>query len=119
MIRNRENVKPFVTKDGSTVRELYQPGSSPAHGCSVAEACVGRGEETEVHLHRRSQEFYYILEGSGTMRLGDERLVVRPGDAILIPPGTSHNVRAESRRLRILCICTPPYADDDTFLQKK
>ena len=116
MIRNRENVEPFVTKDGSTVWELYHPGSSSTNGCSIAEACVRRGEETESHLHRRSQEIYYILEGAGTMWLGEEQIIIRPGDAILIPPAVPHRVRAESRHLRILCISTPPYSHADTEL---
>jgi mannose-6-phosphate isomerase-like protein (cupin superfamily) len=38
-----------------------------------------------------------------------------PGDAILIPPGARHQIRAEDTRLRFLCCCVPPYSDSDTF----
>jgi mannose-6-phosphate isomerase-like protein (cupin superfamily) len=106
-----------VTKDRSTIRELFHPDNSPVKGFSVAEAIVGKGQETDAHIHHRSQEIYYLLEGAGTMHLGESTLKVKKGDAILIPPGTLHNVKAdEGREIRILCICYPPYAHGDTEL---
>jgi mannose-6-phosphate isomerase-like protein (cupin superfamily) len=119
MIRNRSNISSYVTKDGSEIWELYHPDSSPLKGASVAEALVAAGQETEAHVHRRSQEIYYILEGSGDMRLGPEEKQVREGDAILIPPGTPHQIRNTSPgALRILCICCPPYSHEDTELEQ-
>ncbi len=115
MMRNRSNISSYVTKDGSRIWELFHPDSSPVAGFSVAEALVGPGEETVAHVHRRSQEVYYVLEGSGNMRLGDEALAVGPGDAILILPATRHNIKnTGAGALRILCICSPPYAHGDT-----
>lgn len=115
MMRNRSNISYYVTKDGSGIWELFHPDSSPVAGFSVAEALVGPGEDTVPHVHRRSQEVYYILEGSGEMRLGDGELNVGPGDAILILPGTRHDIKnTGTGALRILCICSPPYAHEDT-----
>jgi mannose-6-phosphate isomerase-like protein (cupin superfamily) len=106
-----------VTKDRSTIRELFHPDNSPLSGFSVAEADLGKGLEADVHVHRRSQEIYYLLEGAGTMQLGESTLKVKKGDAILIPPGTAHNIKAdEGCDIRILCICSPPYAHEDTEL---
>jgi mannose-6-phosphate isomerase-like protein (cupin superfamily) len=116
LIRNRENVESYVTKDKSVIRELYHPGSSPVKDVSVAEAYVKACDETEAHVHITSQEIYYIIEGSGTMRLGDSLFGVTTGDAILVPPGMPHNVRAGGNGVRILCICSPPYSHEDTEL---
>jgi mannose-6-phosphate isomerase-like protein (cupin superfamily) len=46
--------------------------------------------DAQLHYHERCTEFYYILEGAGTMQVGDETVEVRPGTALLIPPGTPH-----------------------------
>jgi mannose-6-phosphate isomerase-like protein (cupin superfamily) len=117
-MRNRSNVSSYVTKDGSRIWEIFHPGSSPVEGFSVAEALVEAGQVTEAHVHRKSQEIYYVLEGRGTLRLGDEALSVSPGDAVLIPPGTPHNIQnTGAGELRILCICSPPYSHDDTALE--
>jgi mannose-6-phosphate isomerase-like protein (cupin superfamily) len=46
--------------------------------------------DAKLHYHERCTEYYYILEGTGTMQVGDETVEVRPGTAILIPPGCPH-----------------------------
>jgi mannose-6-phosphate isomerase-like protein (cupin superfamily) len=120
MMRDRANIPSFVTKDGSRVRELFHPDSSPVRGFSVAEALVEPGQETAAHVHHESQEIYYILEGRGTMMLGGEALVVSAGNAVFIPPGTPHNIKnTRAGALRILCICCPPYSHDDTALEAR
>lgn len=119
MIRNRSHISSYVTKDGSAIRELFHPSSSPVEGISVAEATVMPGQETAAHRHNASQEIYYVLEGRGSMTLGGDARDVRKGDAILIPPGTVHRIRnAGDKKLRFLCICHPPYSHDDTALER-
>ena len=40
------------------------------------------------------------------------------GDAILIPAGAWHEIRADADgELRFLCCCAPPYSDEDTFFE--
>lgn len=116
-MHNRTNIDSYVTKDGSRVWELFHPDSSAVEGFSVAEAVVEPGQGTEAHRHRLSQEVYYVLEGSGVMRLGEDAFIVACGDAILIPPGTSHSIKnSGADALHILCTCCPPYSHDDTEL---
>ncbi len=118
MIHNHSNIFSYVTKDNSTIWELYHPGSSPVKDVSVAEALVEPGRDTEMHRHRRSQEIYYILEGEGEMRLGEETLKVKQYDAVLIPPGTPHRMKNTGKSgLRMLCVCSPPYSHEDTLLE--
>ncbi|HTY92053.1 MAG TPA: cupin domain-containing protein [Methanocella sp.] len=117
MIRRRSNISSYVTKDGSRIWELFHPESSPVKDVSTAEALVEAGQETETHVHRKSQEIYYILEGSGDMRLGSKTMAVVSGDVVLIPPGMRHSIKnTDTKILRILCICSPPYSHVDTEL---
>ena len=82
----------------------------------VAQATIEAGQATVRHYHRDSEEIYYLVEGSGEMELDGERSAVRCGDAILIPPGAWHRIRADrSGPVRLLCACAPPYRDEDTF----
>ena len=118
MIRNHVNTFSYVTKDKSTIRELFHPGTTPVKGVSVAEATVDPGRDTESHRHLQSQEIYYILEGDGEMRLGGEAFKIKRYDGILIPPGTPHFVKNSGKStLRMLCICSPPYSHEDTLLE--
>ena len=45
------------------------------------------------HTHEREDETFYVLEGTPTFRLGDERVVAGPGDFVNIPRGLLHCFR--------------------------
>jgi len=113
-IRNREQQVPFTTKDGSTIRSLLDLSNAPVVNQSLAEATLPAGGETERHYHKVSEELYYLLAGSGVMEIDGITREVVPGDAILIPPGAWHQIRA-TEPLRFLCCCAPPYAHEDTY----
>ena len=113
-IRNREKQAPFTTKDGSTIRSLLDLSNAPVARQSLAEATLPAGSSTARHHHKLSEEFYYLLDGRGLMEIDGEEREVGPGDAILIPAGAWHQIRA-IEPLRFLCSCAPPYAHEDTF----
>lgn len=115
-IRSRDAATPFATKDGSTIREFLGLATAPVRNQSLAEATVGPGQQTERHYHRESEEFYYVLEGTGELEVDGERTRVAPGDAILIPPGAWHQIHAD-KELRFLCCCAPPYRHEDTYFE--
>ncbi|MCL2660781.1 MAG: cupin domain-containing protein [Acidobacteriaceae bacterium] len=115
IIRNIESQKPFTTKDSSTIRSILDRANAPVQNQSLAEASLPAGARTEPHCHKLTEEFYFILDGAGEMTVGDETRTVAEGDAILIPPGARHTIRAV-RPLRFLCCCAPPYAHEDTYL---
>ncbi len=109
---NYSDIKPFITKDGSTIREFMR-----GMGQSLAEAIVTPGMTTLLHKHIRSEEFYHITEGEGRMRLGAEEFAVRKGDTVNITPGTLHQItNTGDTELKILCACSPPYEHEDTEL---
>lgn len=110
-IRNRDrDAAPFVTKDGSTIREYLHTSRQ-----SLAEASLEAGQSTRRHYHAASEEIYLVVEGAGTLEVDGETCEVGPGDAILIPPGAWHELTAGADDVRLLCCCVPAYADDDTF----
>ena len=107
---------PFTTKDGSTIRSILDRTNAPVQKQSLAEARVPAGGGTQRHYHRLAEEFYFILEGRGVMEIDGATRAVGPGDAILIPAGAWHSIRAEEA-LRFLCCCAPPYAHEDTYFE--
>jgi mannose-6-phosphate isomerase-like protein (cupin superfamily) len=116
-VANLAQLEPFVTKDGSSIRELAGPVSLPTAHQSLAEATVPVGGQTEEHYHRNTEELYLFTSGVGRMRLGDEEREVRAGDCVVIPPGAPHKLfNTGEDALVLLCCCAPPYAHDDTVL---
>ena len=111
-----EDQPPFTTADGSTIRSILDPTNAPVEKQSLAEATLPPLGATQRHFHRLSEEFYFILEGGGTMEINGEESLVGPGDAILIPAGAWHQIRStENEALRFLCCCAPPYSHSDTY----
>jgi len=117
-MKNRyDDIAPYITKDGSEIRELMHPGTHPVRHQSLAEARVAPGGRTQLHRHTRTEELYHITAGHGRMTLGDTVFAVAPGDSVCIRPGTPHcieNTGAET--LSILCCCAPAYTHEDTEL---
>ena len=108
-VQSLDAAQPFTTKDGSTIRELHHTESQ-----SLAEATLPAGRPTQRHYHRVSEEIYFLLEGEGDLEVDGETRRVRPGEAILIPPGAWHQITGTTQ-LRFLCCCAPPYSHDDTY----
>ena len=115
-IRRLSEQEPFTTRDGSTIRSILDRSNAPVAQQSLAEASLPEGGATERHYHRRSEEIYFLLEGEGCMEIDGEERVVGPGDAVLIPAGAWHQIRA-LQPLRFLCCCAPPYAHEDTYFE--
>lgn len=109
-------VVPYKTKDGSTIRELMHPQVQGNLNQSLAQAVVGIAEKTLNHYHKVTEELYYIEKGYGVITLDEIMLEVSPGDTVLIKPGVNHCIENSGEtEMLILCCCAPAYSHDDTF----
>ena len=116
-IINRASTTPFTTKDGSEIRELLAYRNSCIRNQSLAEATIAVGSATQEHYHPKSEEIYYILSGTGRMKIDGEIQEVGPLDAIAIPPGAHHKIlNTGPVPLVLLCCCAPGYENDDTVM---
>ncbi len=110
-------IEPYVTRDGSVIRELMHPGVHGNRAQSLAEATVPAGGSTLLHRHHATEEVYHFTAGSGRMRLDERWFHVQAGDTVCIPPGTAHALEnTGDADLRLLCACTPAYSHEDTEL---
>jgi uncharacterized cupin superfamily protein len=77
-------------------------------GCSWIELPPGK-KSWPMHYHCVNEESIYILEGEGTLRIGEEKVAVRAGDYISFRAGKddAHQmINTSSAPLRYLCIST-------------
>jgi mannose-6-phosphate isomerase-like protein (cupin superfamily) len=114
---NIDDSAPFITKDGSSIREAAGPVSLPTANQSLAEATVPPGTSTDEHYHRVTEEIYYFVAGAGRIRVEGEERLVRPGDCVVLPPGARHKLFNDADEpLVLLCSCAPAYSDADTVI---
>ena len=116
-IKNLNEVPPFITKDGSEIRELLAHRNSAIRQQSLAEARLPVGGATQEHYHVKTEEIYYLTHGIGRMRIEGESREVKAGDAVAILPGQKHKLwNTGPETLRLLCCCAPAYEHDDTVI---
>jgi mannose-6-phosphate isomerase-like protein (cupin superfamily) len=82
-IKSLDDAPPFITKDGSEIRELLAHRNSVIRNQSLAEARVPVGGSTQEHYHARAEEIYFITAGRGRMRIETETAEVEAGTGIL------------------------------------
>jgi mannose-6-phosphate isomerase-like protein (cupin superfamily) len=71
------------------------------------------------HMHPKTDEIQYIVEGSGAMWLGGERKEFKPGTLIIIPKGTAHGgTIVASGPVKAIAVKLPPQPADDTVFLK-
>ena len=61
-------------------------------------------DHAKLHYHERTDEFYYIIAGQGTMILDDEQIEVHEGVVVYVPRGVRHKAIG---KLTVLTVCIP------------
>jgi mannose-6-phosphate isomerase-like protein (cupin superfamily) len=104
---------PLCDPRYGTVFELAGPATGLAT-MGVAWAEVDVGATSPAAWHHRTEESYFIIEGRGVMRLGDEIFSVAAGDVVSIRPGVIHNIEnSGAAPLRMVVVTAPPYDEAD------
>ena len=70
--------------------------------------------DARAHYHKAHTEVYYVLEcgPDAAVELDGQRGPVRPGSAVLIPPGVRHRAAGA---MRILNVVVPPFDPADEW----
>jgi mannose-6-phosphate isomerase-like protein (cupin superfamily) len=116
-IIRRDSVPAFVAPDKAIIRELAASRNSSARRQSLAEATIAAGNSVTEHFHKVTEEFYYILSGTGLMKIDGEEQQVNPGDTIVILPGMRHKITNNGTvPLVLLACCSPEWSAEDQVL---
>jgi quercetin dioxygenase-like cupin family protein len=86
---------------------IHVDGEQSGGAYSLSETWGARGNMPPLHVHRRNDETFYVLEGDVRLFVGDCEVVLAPGQAALAPRGVPHAYRVESDRARWIVINSP------------
>ncbi len=80
---------------------------------SVIEERVPVGGAEVMHYHERARQFFYVLEGEGSMIFEDQAIVLGKGQGLEISPMVKHQFKNESRMdVHFLVISVPSTRGD-------
>jgi mannose-6-phosphate isomerase-like protein (cupin superfamily) len=67
-------------------------------------------DQAKLHFHAKTDEFYYVIQGTGKMVLDDEQIELHPGVVVYVPRGVKHKAVG---KLTVLTVCIPRGVLDD------
>jgi uncharacterized cupin superfamily protein len=115
-VANVDEVEAMTRENGrfaSSIRTLGGKTGTVAIGCNYFEVAPGKTAFPH-HYHCGIEEALFVIEGSGEVRIGEDRVAVRGGDFIALPAGPEHAhqlINTSDAPLRYLCISNRARAD--------
>ena len=80
---------------------------------SVIQERVPAGGAEVMHYHERARQFFYVLEGEGTMVFADHEIILDKGHGLEISPMVKHQFKNMSEaEVHFLVISVPPTRGD-------
>ena len=89
--------------------------------CQLVVMSLLPSEEIGLETHATVDQFFRIEEGEGKVVMNGEEAVFKPGDAIIVPAGTAHNVinTSAEKPLKLYTIYSPPNHPDGKIHKTK
>ena len=76
-------------------------------------------ESLPAHFHKRTQEIVHLIRGEGIFQLGTERIPIKAGAVVRIPPGQVHTFTNQGQAPAVFFVVTTPRWDEqDRFMVK-
>ena len=80
---------------------------------SIIQERVPAGGAEVMHYHGKARQFFYILEGEGTLDFESQQVTFHQGEGLEIPPQVRHEFRNLSEAdVHFLVISVPPTQGD-------
>src|ERR1700710_1733925 len=102
--RDPAEVEPWAETCGQ-IRPLIEEADGAA-----AEVHHVEIDQAKLHYHEKTDEFYYVISGDGTMILDDEQIELHAGVVVYVPRGVRHKAIG---KLTVLTVCIPRGVLDD------
>ena len=112
-----EAALPYVAVDKTLIRELLHPQIHGDMELSLAEIVVAPYEKIQTQKNSRSDRIFHVIEGKGSMRIGDRVFTVNARDSFSVPRDIIFEMENSGECfLRVLCFCSPALNNNDTEL---
>lgn len=101
-----ESIQPHEEYENLLVKKLYSDSLS-----STFVIWVKNG--VKAHRHVVHTETIYVLEGEGKFKLGDEAMMLKPGDLFTIPMNVVHSLVVTRGPMKVISVQSPEFLGKD------
>lgn len=93
-LQNRMTVKAFAEDTGGAF--------------GLVESRIAAGASPPLHVHRREDESFFVIDGQVRFRCGDEEVLAGPGSFVFLPRDVPHTFVVEgTAEAHVLTLMTP------------
>ncbi|HSF81763.1 MAG TPA: cupin domain-containing protein [Anaerolineales bacterium] len=99
---------------GGGSAQIYSPHLSLAYLDFPAQesANAGIGSRHKLHYHKHSWEYYLVLQGEKTLRVGADLVEFRAGEILEVPPNLPHTLVSRQAPFQGFTLRVPAVLDD-------
>jgi len=99
-----------------TLSTIKSSGETTGGRVSVVETLAAQGPASPMHLHRREDEWFYVMEGDLTFWVGGQVIEAPAGSFVYGPRDIPHTFTVASEEARFL-LATEPAGFFDAFVR--
>lgn len=85
-------------------------------GLSVKQERMPGGTREKLHFHTNAQQFFFILKGTATFYLEENKIVVAAQKGILVSPETKHYIANETVGQLDFLVVSQPTTNNDRII---
>ncbi len=116
-LKKNSEIKYIQGNEGTKIKQYFHPHNTlNGINFSIAQFTLESGKKSKLHK-MSSSEIYYILEGSGMLKINEETYQLEKDDSVYVPPNSKQFIEnTGSINLRFLCIVEPAWKADNEIL---
>ncbi len=100
----------FPPPHARVIKHLAAPWTVGASRLWAGVTIIGPGSSSNPHLHDDAEEIFYVISGTGRIKVEEEEEDIAPGSCIFIPPKSLHQLLNTGQvELRVLAVTSPPF----------
>jgi quercetin dioxygenase-like cupin family protein len=93
---------------GGGLATIKATGKESGDHYSVIEVLEPQGARAPLHVHRKEDEAFYVLEGEMTFHIGEQTIQARAGSFVFGPKDVPHTYTVDSGPAKLLFLLSPP-----------
>ena len=116
-LRKNSEIEYIQANEVTKIKQYFHPHNTlNGINYSMTQFTLEAGKKSKLHK-MSSSEIYYILEGSGKLKINDDTYHLEKDDSVYVPPNSKQFIEnTGSINLRFLCIVEPAWKADDEIL---
>lgn len=95
------------------IRHLVTPENMGSQYLWLGTSSVDPSFTSNAHAHEDQEEIFYCVSGRGWIKVDDEKALLEPGVAVLVPPRAVHQLINDGDEiLKVVSAVAPPFVPE-------